>query len=239
MKITAEEKMMYGIMKAIYDSGIPMDFKGAMVLKACLAEAGYAEDIRHTVDIDANWNSSAAPTGEQMVDSISEALRNSGINLNVTLYRMYGEGRSAGFGLTDPSTDEILFSMDVDVNKPSLAARMYEIEGVRFRGVSAYQILSDKISAISTRKVFSRIKDVVDLYYLSHIIRFDRTMLIQTLEREGRTLGKFEEFINGVDELKHAYEKFRFSGNVNKPSFEEIYSTVKNYIKAILPDNNL
>ena len=35
--------------------------------------------------------------------------------------------------------------------------------------------------------------------------------------------------------LKHSYEKFRFSENVNKPSFEEIYQSVKEYIKDILP----
>ena len=36
MNITAEEKLMYDVMKAIYDSGIPVNFKGSMVLKACL-----------------------------------------------------------------------------------------------------------------------------------------------------------------------------------------------------------
>ena len=54
MKITVEEKIMYKVMKAIYDSGIPISFKGSMVLKACLLELGYDEDTRHTVDIDAN-----------------------------------------------------------------------------------------------------------------------------------------------------------------------------------------
>jgi len=34
MKITAEEKLMYKVMKAIYESGIPISFKGSMVLKA-------------------------------------------------------------------------------------------------------------------------------------------------------------------------------------------------------------
>ncbi len=34
MNITAEEKLMYQIMKAIYESGIPINFKGSMVLKA-------------------------------------------------------------------------------------------------------------------------------------------------------------------------------------------------------------
>lgn len=31
MNISAEEKLMYAVMKAIYDSGIPMSFKGSMV----------------------------------------------------------------------------------------------------------------------------------------------------------------------------------------------------------------
>ena len=47
MRLTAEEKLMYEVMKAIYDSGIPIDFKGSMVLKACLLEAGYSDEIRH------------------------------------------------------------------------------------------------------------------------------------------------------------------------------------------------
>lgn len=45
MQITAEEKLMYGVMKAMYDGGIPLDFKGSMVLKACLIEAGFHEEI--------------------------------------------------------------------------------------------------------------------------------------------------------------------------------------------------
>ena len=40
MNITADEKQMYRVMKALYESGIPICFKGSMVLKACLNEAG-------------------------------------------------------------------------------------------------------------------------------------------------------------------------------------------------------
>lgn len=66
MRITAEEKLMYKVMKAVYDSGIPISFKGSMVLKAYLLEAGYSAETRHTVDIDANWNSDTPPSAEQM-----------------------------------------------------------------------------------------------------------------------------------------------------------------------------
>ena len=53
MKITPVERMMFNVMKAIYESGIPISFKGSMVLKACLMEAGFTDETRHTVDIDA------------------------------------------------------------------------------------------------------------------------------------------------------------------------------------------
>ncbi|MCC8050812.1 MAG: nucleotidyl transferase AbiEii/AbiGii toxin family protein [Clostridiales bacterium] len=233
--ITAEEKLMYKVMKAIYDSGIPIDFKGSMVLKACLLEAGYMEEIRHTVDIDANWCSETAPTASQMIESLQKALRDENIDLEVSIYRMYGEGRSAGFELAECSTGEILFSMDIDVNRPVVPTQIYEIEGFRFRGVTPSQMLADKIFAISTDKVFRRIKDVVDLYYLSKVFDFDTIEIMQTLENSGRSLEQFSGFLNRSDDLRHAYEKFRLTGDVEKPPFEKIYSAVKTYIQDVLP----
>lgn len=235
MNITAEEKLMYDIMKSIYESGIPIDFKGSMVLKACLIEAGYSEETRHTVDIDANWYSDSAPTAEQMTDSIQQAIDKTNTDLGVSLYRMYGQGRSAGFEIKDKSTDEILFTMDIDVNRPAVPTQIYEVAGIRFRGVSPIQMIADKLSVISTDKVFRRIKDIVDLYYLSNVFDFNIDDINQTLKNSGRTLENFNGFLNRTDELKHSYEKFRFAGDVSKPPFEKVYTTVKEYIKDVLP----
>lgn len=235
MNITVEEKLMYEVMKAIYDSGIPVDFKGAMVLKACLMDAGYAEEIRHTMDIDANWYSDTPPTADQMEKSISGALRKNGIHLNVRLYRMYGEGRSAGFELSDPDTNEILFTMDMDVNRPVQPTQIYDVAGLRFRGISPLQMLADKIFATSTEKVFRRIKDVVDLYYLSQVFELDPDALMNTLKNSGRHLDNFYGFLHRYDDLCHAYEKFRFTGGTTKPSFDEVYGKVKQYVNALLP----
>lgn len=235
MNLTAEEKIMYEVMMAIYDSGIPMNFKGSMVLKACLLEAGYSEGTRHTVDIDGNWYSDTPPTAEQMVESLQKALGKKGIDLDVSIFRMYGEGRSAGFDLTDRFTGEKLFAMDIDVNRPVSSTKIYEVSGLRFLGVSPSQMAADKISAVSTDIVFRRIKDVVDLYYLSKVFDFNRKETIQVLKDTDRTLGDFSGFLRRTDELQHSYEKFRFAGGVSKPPFDEVYLTVKNYIKDILP----
>ena len=235
MNISAQEKIMYDVMKAIYDSGIPVSFKGSMVLKACLLEAGYAEETRHTVDIDANWNSDIEPTAEQMVESLQNAIDKSGVNLEVHLYRMHGEKRSAGFELIDRSTKEPLFTMDIDVNRPAPATKIYEIDGIRFCGASPAQIIADKLSAISTDKVFRRIKDVVDLYYISKVFEFNAADIRRTLKNSERDLDNFDSFLHRVNDLEHAYEKFRFAGDVDKVPFEEIYKSVKNFIKAVLP----
>lgn len=234
MQLTAVEKLMYEVMKAVYDSGIPISFKGSMVLRACLLEAGYSEEMRHTVDIDANWNTDTAPSAEQMTESLEKALQKNGVGLHVKLYRMYGEGRSAGFELTDSMTGEIYFTMDVDVNRPVPSTKIYEVEGFRFRGAAPSQMVADKLSVISTGKVFRRIKDVADLYYLSKVFRFDPTDVRWALENSKRTLGSFADFLYGTEALQHAYEKFRFEGDVSKPSFEEVYESVKIYIKDFL-----
>jgi len=164
------------------------------------------------------------------------ALVEFGIDLKVRLYRMYGEGRSAGFELSDPATEDVLFTMDVDVNRPIPQIQMYEIADVRFLGASPVQMIADKLSAISTGKVFRRIKDIVDLYYISKAFVFDRDAVIRTLENSRKTLGTFDGFLHGTEELKHAYEKFRFSGDVDKVPFDEIYQAVTDFIRGVLPE---
>ena len=237
MKISAEERLMYNVMKAIYESGIPISFKGSMVLKACLMEAGFTDDTRHTVDIDANWYSDEWPSGVQMEESIQKALRNSSIDLNVKLYRMYGEGRSAGFELSDPSSGEILFTMDIDVNRPAVETRIYEVAGIRFRGSALVPMLADKLSVVSGEKVFRRVKDLIDLYYAAHVYTPNWQEVLQAVKDSGRTLGSFDGFLNKPDDLRHAYNKFRFDGDVIKPAFEDVYQTVRDYITETLPED--
>ena len=235
MNINAEERLMYEVMRAIYESGIPISFKGSMVLKAFLIEEGYTEDTRHTVDIDANWNSDNQPSAQQMTESLQKTFNDHGLCLDISIYRMYGEGRSAGFDLADRDTGEIMFSMDLDVNRPVMPTRVYEVDGLYFRGVVPAQMIADKVSAISSDKVFRRIKDVVDLYYLSKVFEFNKEEVLQRLADSGRQMGNFNGFLSRRAELAHSYEKFRFTGDVDKPPFEVVYQTVKQFINSVLP----
>ncbi len=124
------------------------------------------------------------------------------------------------------------------MNRPVPPTQIYEVEGLRFRGMSPSQMIADKVLAISADRVFRRVKDVVDMY-LSKVFHFDSAEVAQTLKNSGKTMGSFHGFLYNTDELKHAYEKFRFEGNVHKPPFEEVFHTVRAYIKDVLPQGRI
>lgn len=235
MRITDDEKLMYRVMEAIYVSGLPVGFKGAMVLKACLTEAGFSGDTRHTSDIDASWNTDDLPTGEQMAESIQRALRNNNIPLDVKLYRMFGENKTAGFDVIDPITSDTLFTMDIEVNRPSQQMKHYIIDGMSFNGISPTQIMADKIAVVSSDLVFRRIKDVIDLYYMSSVFNCDKQAIIEALSSRGRSVGGFNAFIKHSEDLQHAYDKYRFAKDVIKPPFDVVYNTVKDFLGNLMP----
>ena len=59
--------------------------------------------------------------------------------------------------------------------------------------------------------------------------------MMRTLKNSGRQLGSFDGFLHRPDDLRHAYEKFRFTGDAAKPDFDEVYEAVRQYVTAFLP----
>ncbi len=158
---------------------------------------------RHTVDIDANWNTDTPPTAEQMVESLQRAINRGGMDYEVRLYRMYGEKRSAGFELVDRNTDEILFTMDVDVNRPITPTQIYEVDGICFRGVSPLQMIADKVARLYQQVRCSEESRMwVDLYYISKVFEFDVQKIYSTLKCSERTMGDFQGFLQRKEDLR-------------------------------------
>ena len=60
--------------------------------------------------------------------------------------------------------------------------------------------------------------------------------VMAVMSQTGRSTSGFDGFLNHVDELKHAYEKFRFAGGSEKPMFSNVYGKVKAYISDFLPE---
>lgn len=184
MIITPQEKIMYEVMKALYESNIPISFKGSMVLKAFLYEYGFKEEVRHTLDVDANWNTITAPSNEEILSSIQNAIKE--MNMNVQLVRPYGRMRSAGFNFYTRDSDILLFSMDIDVNKPVIPVKLYQISDFKFSGVTPVVMITDKLFVLSTDIIFRRIKDLLDLYYFSMLFNINISEINRELEYSGK-----------------------------------------------------
>ncbi|MDO5137992.1 MAG: nucleotidyl transferase AbiEii/AbiGii toxin family protein [Oscillospiraceae bacterium] len=231
------EKEMYQVMTAICNSNIPISFKGAMVLHAFLYESGIDDQaVRPTRDIDANWLSDVPPTMEEIQKSLQRTLDENDIHLTVKAFRDYGNGRSAGFEFCDPKRNTAIFSMDMDINRPEAGTRIYEVGDFKFRGIIVEQILADKILVISTDKVFRRIKDVIDLYYLSKCFQMEPEKIKEVMRETGRLPSSFDSFLNRKVDLEHAFKKFRFGDNIQKPDFNDVYVTVAKYIAEFIID---
>lgn len=229
----ANETLMYQIMTAIYKSGIPIDYKGSMVLRAFLSDADF-EAMRHTRDMDANWISEKEPTPDQMTSSIQRAMDRAGLDVTVKQFREHGEGKSAGFEFYLPGQSEADAYMDMDVNRPLYMSRIYEIGEFVFRGAVVEQMIADKLSALSGDKIFRRSKDLLDMYYISKVCELDVAKVNDALSKMGRELGTFDGLVNRVDELRHAYDKFKVDDDVEKPDFDTVFGAVIKYIEPFM-----
>ena len=116
--------------------------------------------------------------------------------------------------------------------------QVYRLEDIQFRGVIVQQMLVDKIAVVSSSKVFRRIKDMVDLYYLSQCVQINVEDVRSIAEKTNRKIEDFSDFMTRKDDLKHAYDKFRFSGSAEKPDFETVYLAVWDYLHDLLPCEN-
>lgn len=63
-------------------------------------------------------------------------------------------------------------------------------------------------------------------------------MMFNVMKANGKTPGSFDAFLNKKDELRHAYDKFRFEGDVYRQEFDDVYQTVFDYIATVLPRAN-
>ncbi|MDR1703758.1 MAG: nucleotidyl transferase AbiEii/AbiGii toxin family protein [Clostridiales bacterium] len=217
-KLTELEKQMYDVIGAISNGNIPVIFKGAMVTKLILQENHFCEFIRETRDIDASWVGNTPPM-EQITVMLNQAL--SLLDLYAVATREHGEKMSACYDILGATNNELYMTIDIDMRQ-STDIRTYQYGSVTFRGVTPNSVISDKISAVSSDKVFRRAKDLLDLYALAHCVTVKTTDIRIIWERESRVIGTFDAFLHRKSDLKHSYEKLRRVDM--KPKFDAVYN---------------
>lgn len=222
--LTAGERLMYGVMCAIANDSMPIVYKGAMITKLILLENKFNDFARETYDIDASWVGENLPLMEQLTERLNSAL--AGLGLNAVAKREYGQKMSAGFKILDADGD-VKMSIDIDM-RAVVDSRTYQYGNMTFQGVTPDNVIADKISVVSSDKVFRRAKDLIDLYALSHCVTVKNSDIHGVWEREGRVIGTFDAFRNRQDDLRHSYEKLRRVES--KPEFGAIYSHLARFL---------
>ena len=229
--MTDKEKTMYQIMGIISESDAPIVFKGAMVTKLVLAESGFTAFSRETKDVDANWVGDP-PSMESLGATINAALERSGNSFMATAFREHGDKRSAGFAFKDAETGEEIFIMDISI-KPVVGSRVYRYGDMQIRGVLPNEILADKITVMSTKSIFRRAKDIVDVYALSHCVRVDTSEIFEVFRKNSeREVGAFTEFLVRRADIQHAYNKL--TGVEGKPPFDDVYVHLSKFLHPFI-----
>lgn len=221
-------EILYRIIDSLHKADVPVSIKGGLALNAILNQ--YNADVdRKTIDIDADWLR-RPPDMDEMRDLLEQAVQLSYPEYTVHMTRNFGERQSAGFNIID-NESRIVTKIDIDVGKTPDTS-LYRIQGMTFRGASIENILADKITAISTPRVFRRTKDMLDIYAVNQYIGYDRQKLLNCLK--DRTLGDFSTLKNNKDSAEHAYGKLR--DITNKPDFDTVYKSDIQFCESILQE---
>ena len=222
---------MYDVVRLLSIAGLPIVFKGAMVTKLILGENNFTDFTRHTKDIDASWVGPNLPAMTELEEILNLAL--AGLGLKATVRREYGEGQTAGFRILDGAGEEAM-SVDIDMG-PALTGRTYQLGDTMIQGVTADNIIADKISALSTDKAFRRAKDLLDLYAFSSCLSIESLNIRTLWKLEHREIGLFNAFGPRLAELRHAYEKL---GRVEpKPDFRDVFERLKTFLAPFIEGN--
>jgi len=225
--ISETERLMYDILGRICTTDVPIVFKGALITKIVLFEHGFTTTNRETIDIDANWVGRIPPM-EEIVKIINDALNLQDNKYRAEFFRDYREGiQTGGVLIYDSNTNSQLVTMDIDI-RPIIGSRTYYYGEIAIRGVDPKEIIADKISVISSRMIFRRAKDLIDVFALSQCINVTTDEIYEITQSKNRELGVFDEFRNRKSDLEHAYSRLRRVSN--KPQFMEIYSYLESFL---------
>ena len=220
-------EFLYRVMEELVNAGVPIVFKGAMVLNLAIRDNNPSKVERATRDIDGDWVGES-PTMQEIESALRNAVKKTDSSLDIQIIRVFGERKLAGFKIINENGEKVA-SIDLSVRQNRFCKPYISyVSGASINGASLSKMLSDKIYAISTENVCRRMKDVLDIYVMSFITKINTGELQQIWRETGRELGNFEGYKTRMTELNEAYNKMK--GIRNKPDFTEVYQRVSDIV---------
>ena len=134
---------------------------------------------------------------------------------------------SGTFEIREPGQIEPLFSIDLTKKKNEWGVEYNLPGGISFIGASANKIFVDKLAVISGEAVLERIKDVYDMYLLSHLNGFVFSILQKIKEQTKRKYYEFDGFLHEKNIMEQQYETLR--DVINPPTFNVVYGRVRDF----------
>ncbi len=229
---------MFNLIETMTDMGLPVVFKGAMVLRSFTSLNSIQS--RMTRDLDMSWFQKGL-TNETLLQAVRTAVYRSGLQgYDVVLKRPFSDTRGAGIHIIKPGAEDSFFSLDIAVKDTPSGGESFFVQypmanGKTFKGSSPNKMVADKISAISNRVVLRRVKDVFDLGVLSQFRGYGTHQIYGLIKQEHKSLGDFDQFLNqheGKSGLKHAYNLLAV--DEGKPDFDELFVRVRTFVDPFI-----
>lgn len=205
---------------------------GYVLMKIIPGKARYSHDIDFSIS-----------SGEQY-EIVKEVLNQLGTNLQskeiIDSYEVkdtISPTSSGGIKLVRNSSDKKNLGIDVGWHDLSYGIQSWDIFDEDYNRFTVERMLSDKISAIYSRKRFRRAKDLYDVYIITNSCNVDIETLRKFLDRQGIDWGSspFQDTV--VDEYAKSYDKLDISTCdskvVDKPEFEVCMRKLRQLVNNI------
>jgi len=146
-------EFLYRVMEEMAKAGVPIVFKGAMVLNLAIRDDNPSKVERATRDIDGDWTGKL-PTMEEMEKALRNAVKKVDSSMDIRIKRAYGERKSAGFNIVNENGEKVA-GIDLSIRENRFCRPYVSyVNGVSITGASVTKMLSDKIYAISGERVY-------------------------------------------------------------------------------------
>ena len=232
--IQVSEELLNKMMEELSKLNLPIVFKGKMIANLALRNNNINTNKimkRGTKDIDGDYIDIDNITMNILFSYIEKASKSINPNYSVEIFREFKENQSAGFKILE--NGKPLFSIDISVRKNPYAKIYLSFNNIPIQGQKEIKMVVDKLSIISSRKVYRRSHDLVDLYNLiltvTDITLYEILSIVKDCNKE---IEDFYDLINHKDKVEHAYNKL--NGILNKKEFEEVYNILLAFFEPFI-----
>ena len=222
-------ELLYFVLEQLAVYSIPVVIRGNVLLDSVMYHNKYNKTVRFTRDIDFDWVGDSF-NREEFIKILCKIVVSSGLS-DFTIGIKREEKEDQTLGLTVKEKGLKVFDVDVSLNfnyEDMRYTRIYCTPGgVKFTGISLDVVYADKVEVLSNRTILRRVKDFYDLYRMSFINEYNLEIIKEIVDRRRDKMGDFYEFREVINNIRHAYSKFK--GVYNKPEFDGVYTRVRDF----------